>query len=122
MNDKTIQFRTKFIKQHGFKNLSEFARAVGEDATNVHKVVKGRQKPSIQKIFKWANALDCDFEDLVYLFYTDEFCENKNRNKNEVGNELNDYFERLDFSETQKRAYMDARKEYLELCEKNNWF
>lgn len=79
MNDKVIRFRIKFIKQHGFNNLSEFARAVGEDATNVHKIVKGRQKPSIQKIFRWAKVLDCDYEDLIYLFYTDEFCENKNR-------------------------------------------
>lgn len=81
MNDKVILFRIKFIKEHGFKNLSEFARAVGEDATNVHKVVKGIQKPSIQKIFRWANALDCDFEDLVFLFYSDEFCKNKNRKR-----------------------------------------
>ena len=67
-----IKDRKEFITQRGFRNLSEFARACGENASNVHKVIKGQQKPSIEKLLKYAAALDCDVIQLIYLFYYEE--------------------------------------------------
>lgn len=70
-----VKARKDFITERGFKNLSEFARAVGEEPTNVHKVVKGQQRPTIEKLLKYAAVLDADVIQLVYLFYFKETSE-----------------------------------------------
>lgn len=67
-----VKARKDFITERGFKNLSEFARAVHDDPTNVHKVVKGQQRPTIEKLLKYAAVLDADVIQLVYLFYFKE--------------------------------------------------
>ena len=64
--------RLKFIKERGFNNISEFARAVGEDPTNTAKVFRGEQKPKLDKLLKYALALDAEIEQMLMLFYNDE--------------------------------------------------
>lgn len=64
--------RIEFIKSYGFENLSQFAREIGDDVSNVHKVFIGKQKPSIEKLLKYAGVLDCDLIQLSYLFYYNE--------------------------------------------------
>ena len=64
--------RKEFFAQRGFINLSEFAREVGDNPSNVHKVIKGQQKPTIEKLLKYAAVLDCDVIQLIYLFYYEE--------------------------------------------------
>ena len=64
--------RKKFLKAYGFKNVSEFARAVGEDPCNTHKLMCGKQKPDVVKLLKYASILDCSIDQIMYLFYPDE--------------------------------------------------
>lgn len=70
-SNKTIDF----ILKSGFSNISEFAKAVNEDPTNTFKVLHGKQKPNIDKCFKYANALNCSIDQVLMLFYTDQFNE-----------------------------------------------
>lgn len=67
MNNKAIEF----MKQQGYKNMSDFARAVNEEPTNVRKVMIGQQKPNIEKCFKYANALHCSINQVLMIFHTD---------------------------------------------------
>lgn len=64
-----------FILSHGFSSVSDFSRAVNEDPTNTFKVLKGKQKPNIEKCFKYANALGCTIDQILMIFYTDLFNE-----------------------------------------------
>ena len=72
-NNKIIQF----VLDKGYKNVSRFAEDVHEDASNVHKVLKGEQAPKIQKLLVYAAALDVDIVKLLELFYPDEVKEYK---------------------------------------------
>ena len=70
--ESIIEKRKRYIKQHGFKNLSRFAFAIGDSPTNVHKVVKGLHRPSIEKMFAYAMGLHAPIEEVLWLFYEDE--------------------------------------------------
>ena len=70
----------QFLKDFGYPSLSAFSDALGEDITNVSKIVQGKQKPKIEKMFHWASILDCDIVRLLYIFYPAEM------NKNEMEN------------------------------------
>lgn len=61
----------EFMKERGYTSISDFARAIGEDVTNTHKVFSGKQKPGIEKCFKYANALGATIDQILMLFYTD---------------------------------------------------
>lgn len=73
-NDNKI---IKFVLDKGYKNVSKFAEDVHEDASNVHKVLKGEQIPKIQKILTYAAALDVDVMKLLEMFYPEETKEYK---------------------------------------------
>ena len=60
-----------FIKSQGYKNISDFARAVNDNPSNVRKVLIGKQKPDIKKCFIYANALHCTIDQVLMIFYSD---------------------------------------------------
>ena len=47
MKDK----RVDFILSRGFKNISQFSIAVSDNPSNVTKVLSGKQRPEIEKLF-----------------------------------------------------------------------
>ena len=71
-----IRLRKSSIRDAGFPTLSSFADAVGEDVTNISKIILGKQKPRIEKLFKWATILDCDINKLLLLYYPEEMDKN----------------------------------------------
>lgn len=68
--------RIELIKDCGYKSVSELARAIGWDATNLHKVVNGTQKPTLDTIFKLSNALKRPISQILTYWYYDEVMEN----------------------------------------------
>lgn len=68
-NKRAIQF----IKESGYKTITEFSKAVNEDVSNTRKVLIGKQKPNIEKCFNYANALHCTIDQVLMLFYSDLF-------------------------------------------------
>lgn len=72
--------RKQFIKAAGFSTISSFSEAVGEDVTNVSKIIRGDQKPRIEKLFHWASILKCPIDDLLWLFYETQMRQNVSEN------------------------------------------
>ncbi len=68
--------RIDFILSRGFKNISQFSIAVNDSPSNVTKVLSGKQRPEIDKLFKWADVLQVDIIQLLMLFYPDEMKRN----------------------------------------------
>ena len=79
--------RKDFIKEK-FKSVRQFALAVNDDPSNVLKVLKGQQKPEIQKLFVWATALECDIIQLLVLFYPKEMMQNIHEHNERFRNEI----------------------------------
>lgn len=75
------QIRKEFIIKHGFKNIAEFARSVNDNQSNILKILKGQRLPEIQKLFMWADILQVNITELLYLFYTDAMEKNQIYNK-----------------------------------------
>lgn len=68
----TKEKRVAFILERGYKSISDFARAVGENPENVAKIFRGEQKPKVNKLLKYALVLDAEIEQMLMLFYYDE--------------------------------------------------
>lgn len=68
--------RIDFILSRGFKNINQFSAAVNDSPSNVTKVLSGKQRPEIEKLFKWADVLHASVMQLLMLFYPDEMKRN----------------------------------------------
>ena len=77
--DKIYQMRKDFIKAYGYETVSDFATALKDDIANTTKVLKGIQKPSIEKMIKYAITLNCGLGDIINLFYPKEMSEYKKK-------------------------------------------
>lgn len=66
-----------YIKSKGFSNISRFAQAVGMDRQNVWARIKGKTNPDIRMLLKWSATLDSEIDELIALFYPDEWKEYK---------------------------------------------
>lgn len=77
VKSKEVIARKEFLKAHGYETLAAFATKVQDNSSNVLRVLKGIQKPELQKLFLWANALHVDIVDVLNLFYPKEMKENK---------------------------------------------
>ena len=60
------------IKACGFKSLREFARESGVLVGNVHSNVTGKFRPSIERMFIYANTLGVDIDTILRIFYKEE--------------------------------------------------
>ena len=60
------------IKACGFKSLREFARATGIQVGNVHSNAVGKFRPSIDRMFIYANTLGVDIDTILTIFYAEE--------------------------------------------------
>ena len=79
---KEYEMRKDFIKAYGFETVSSFATALSDDIANTTKVLKGIQKPNIEKMIKYAITLKAGLGDIINLFYPKEMAEyKKNHNK-----------------------------------------
>lgn len=63
----------KFILNHGFKNMSDFGKAVGMERQNLSQRIRGKCNPDIKMLLKWATVLKCDITELIRLFYPEEY-------------------------------------------------
>ena len=76
---KEYEMRKDFIKAYGFETVSSFATALNDDIANTTKVLKGIQKPNIEKMIKYAITLNCGLGDMINLFYPKEMAEYKKK-------------------------------------------
>ena len=60
------------IKLSGFKSLREFARACEIPVGNIHSNVTGKFRPSIDRMFKYANTLGVPIDTILSIFYKEE--------------------------------------------------
>ena len=60
------------IKVCGFKSLREFARACEIPVGNVHSNVTGKFRPSVDRMFIYANTLGVDIDTILRIFYKEE--------------------------------------------------
>lgn len=72
MRKTEYEIRKDFIKSYGFDTVSSFASALNDDIANTTKVLQGKQKPTMQKIVKYAIVLNADIVDVIALFYPKE--------------------------------------------------
>lgn len=82
---KEYEVRKDFIKAYGFETVSDFATALGDDIANTTKVLKGIQKPSIEKMIKYAITLNAGLGDIINLFYPKEMQEYKKKHNKKKG-------------------------------------
>lgn len=71
--EEQIEDIKNFIIAHGFKNMSDFGKAVGMERQNVWQRVHGKRNPEIPILLKWAIVLKCDITELIRLFYPEEY-------------------------------------------------
>lgn len=57
------------LKGCGFKSLREFARSCGIPAGNIHSNVTGKWRPSIERMFVYADTLGVDIDTVLEIFY-----------------------------------------------------
>lgn len=69
MKKTDFEIRKDYIRYFGYETISDFASAVNEDVSNVWKVLNGKQKPTIEKMIKYAIVLKVDISDIITLFY-----------------------------------------------------
>lgn len=62
-----------FITNHGYANISLFAKAVGMERQNVWARIKGKTNPDITMLLRWAKILNADIVDMIRLFYPDDY-------------------------------------------------
>lgn len=61
-----------WIQKKGFKNQSEYAKAVGIARQNLHGFISGIFNPDIHTLIKLATAAKCSVDEVTSLFYADE--------------------------------------------------
>lgn len=71
--EEQIEDIKKFIVSHGFKNMSDFSKAVGMERQNMSARIRGKCNPDIILLLKWAVILRCDIVELIKLFYPEEY-------------------------------------------------
>ena len=64
-----------FILNHGFSNMSYFAKSVDMEIQNLSQRIRGKCNPDIKMLLKWAIVLQCDITELIRLFYPEEYME-----------------------------------------------
>ena len=57
--EEQIEDIKKFIVSHGFKNMSDFSKAVGMERQNMSARIRGKCNPDIILLLKWAVILRC---------------------------------------------------------------
>lgn len=61
-----------YIKNKGFKSITEFAKKCGIDTSNVRKNLLGIEKVNIKRLFIYADTLKCDMNEILELLYPEE--------------------------------------------------
>ena len=64
-----------FILNHGFSNMSDFAKSVDMERQNLSQRIRGKCGPDIKMLLEWAIVLQCDITELINLFYSEEYME-----------------------------------------------
>ena len=62
-----------FIIAHGFKNMTDFGKAIGMERQNLSWRIRGKCDPNIKMLLKWATVLKCDVTELIKLFFPNEW-------------------------------------------------
>lgn len=69
---------TKLINEKGYVTLKSFCQSIGIDDSNMHKRLSGvKQKIEIAFMFKIANHLHVPVEEIIKIFYPNEWEENR---------------------------------------------
>lgn len=67
----------KLIKEHGYESMRSFARDCGMDTSNLYTNLKSKWGLSMKRAFVIANTLGVPVEQILEMFYKDEFKENR---------------------------------------------
>lgn len=73
----TKELFLKLITSKGYSTLYDFCLKNGIDYSNTNKRLTGRQKIAIDWMFNLANILHIPVEDIIEIFYIDEWKENR---------------------------------------------
>ncbi len=73
----TKELFLKLITSKGYSTLYDFCLKNGIDYSNTNKRLTGRQKIAIEWMFNLANILHIPVEDIIEIFYIDEWKENR---------------------------------------------
>lgn len=65
------------VKSHGFVNVNQFSKEVGIATSNIYSNLdNGRWNMSITRMFKMANVLHCHIDEVISIFYPEEYLKN----------------------------------------------
>jgi len=65
------------VKTHGFANISQFAKEAGIADSNIYSNLdNGRWNISIKRMFQMAKVLHCHIDEVISIFYPEEYLEN----------------------------------------------
>lgn len=70
------------IKACGYKSLREFARKCDIPVGNIHSNLTSRWRPSIERMFIYADNLNVPIDTILDIFYRNEMETNKNHDTN----------------------------------------
>lgn len=76
MNPEKQRFMA-LLKKQGFRSINQFSEACGMSSGNVHLNLSGVYGVSVERAFRYANAMGVPVIEVIEAFYHDEIKENE---------------------------------------------
>ncbi len=64
---------TRMLAKKGYESIADFAHDCGLYPQSVFTQVRGQHRPTIDRMFMYADTLEVPVEDVIKLFYKDEW-------------------------------------------------
>lgn len=66
-----------YVRLHGYDNIHQVAKAANINLSNLHTNLNSRWGISIKRAFQIANTMGVPVEEILELFYEDEYLRNR---------------------------------------------
>lgn len=79
---KDVKTKSKFlelISNAGYESVEQFSQACNLQTTSVFLHIRGKYRPSLDRIFIYARVLDTDIDTIIRCFYEKEMKEQEGR-------------------------------------------
>ena len=77
MNDIMRDRLSQLANEHGVENLRQLSIKAGIHHSNLCSNLNGQYGMSIRRMFKIADALECDIVEVIKVLYPEEYAENQ---------------------------------------------
>lgn len=67
----------KLAESAGYENIRQLSKDAGIDCSNLYSNLDGTWKMSIKRMFKIANILGVSINQIIEIFYPEEYAENQ---------------------------------------------